>query len=115
MANEDVSDDELDALRRRRMAEMQERQQVEAQKQHQEDQAKAQLESALKQILTVEAWDQWNNAKFSNEQNAYSAAVALLKASQSGQLKGKVTKEELKGVLSKISNLTTREFKIKRL
>ncbi|HIK02102.1 TPA: hypothetical protein H1008_03220, partial [archaeon] len=80
---------------------------------NQEAQAKNQVESALKLILTSEAWDRWNNAKMANQNIAYSAAMALLQKT-GGKVSQKISEEELKQILSQVASSQRREFNITR-
>ena len=77
MANE-TPDGELEAIRQRKLAEMQRAHQENQVKERAISQAKAQIEAAMKNLLTTEAWDQWNNAKIANEQNAFIAASEFI-------------------------------------
>ncbi|MFH1424638.1 MAG: DNA-binding protein [archaeon] len=108
-------DAELEAIRQRKMAELQQEQEQEAQMHQAETNAKKQVQQVLRQILTQEAWAQWSTARMANENNAYAAAITLVKAVESGQIKGKITLEQLKIVLGAVSSQTHREFKIRRV
>ncbi|HIK00952.1 TPA: DNA-binding protein [archaeon] len=110
----EISDDELEAIRQRKLAELQRSQHESTAREQAISRAKTEIETAMKNLLTADAWDQWNNAKIANEQNAFIAASELIRLAQSGQIKGKITKEQIRGVLAAVARQTTREFKIKR-
>lgn len=105
---------ELEELRRKKLEQMQQAQEAQAQRQQAEMQARAQIEGALRPLLTQDAWDQWNSAKFSNEKVAYTAAMTIVKAGQTGQLPGKLNVEQLKAVLSAVNQQTRVDWNIKR-
>ncbi len=109
-----MNDKELEKIRKKKLEELKKKQESEEEQEEKVSQAKAQIERALRKVLTPKAWDKWNNVKFANEQNAYAAAQAILRAVQAGQLEIKVSEEDLRGILSKINNMTRKEFNIKR-
>ncbi len=113
MAN-NISDNELEAIRQRKLAEMQRSREEQSVREQAVNQAKAEIESAMKALLTPDAWDQWNNAKIANEQNAFIAAQELIRLAQKGQIKGKITREQIRAVLATIAKQTTRDITIKR-
>ncbi len=109
-----MTDDELDALRQRRMAEMQKHQSERAAQEKAVAEAKAQIEFILRQILTADAWEQWNNAKLANQDNAFIAAQQLIRLAQGGKIKGKISKGQIRAVLDAVYQQTHRETKITR-
>ncbi|HIJ98199.1 TPA: hypothetical protein H1009_03870 [archaeon] len=110
----EISDDELDALRQRRMAEMQKSREQNAAQEKAISEAKAQIESILRQILSADAWEQWNNAKLANQDNAFVAAQQLIRLAQGGKIKGKISKDQIRAVLDAVYKQTHREPKITR-
>ena len=114
MTNNEIPDDELDAIRQRKLAELQRSQHETSAREQAIARAKSEIEAAMKNLLTPDAWDQWNNAKIANEQNAFLAASELIRLAQRGQIKGKINREQIRGVLAAIDRQTRREFKIKR-
>jgi programmed cell death protein 5 len=111
--------DELEEIRKRKLAEMQSQaQEQQAAREQQEAAARqqlAQLEHALRQALTPDAWEQWSMAKVGNAENAYLAGATILRYIQAGQLHPKVNKEQVRAILSEVGKQTRREFNIKRL
>jgi len=110
----EISDDELDALRQRRMAEMQKSREQNAAQEKAISEAKAQIESILRQILSADAWEQWNNAKLANQDNAFVAAQQLIRLAQGGKIQGKISKDQIRAVLDAVYKQTHREPKITR-
>ena len=104
---------ELDEIRKRRMAELQQQQaamnadpQQLAQQQLLEQQAaqqqaemQAQLKQAMKQILTPEARGRLDNLRLTKPELVQNIEIQLLQSAQAGSLRGKVTDEQLKVLL----------------
>lgn len=114
--------DELEKLRQKRMAELQQQaamnadpqqmaQQQLAQQQQQEMQA--QLKQAMKQVLTPEARSRLDNLKLTKPELVQQIEIQLLQSAQTGSLRGKVTDEQLKVLLKNLMG-QKREIKISR-
>ncbi|MCI5736491.1 MULTISPECIES: DNA-binding protein [Methanobrevibacter] len=107
---------ELDEIRKRRMAELQQQQaamnadpQQMAQQQLLEQQAaqqqaemQAQLKQAMKQILTPEARGRLDNLRLTKPELVQNIEIQLLQSAQAGSLRGKVTDEQLKVLLKNL-------------
>ena len=115
---------DLDEIRQKRMAELQAQQaaaqqqmqqQQAAQLQQQEAQAKleAQKKQILGQILTSEARNRLANLKLTKPELVNQIELQLIQSAQAGSLRGKVTDEQLKVLLSQIAG-QKREIKITR-
>jgi programmed cell death protein 5 len=115
---------DLDEIRQKRMAELQAQQaamqnqaqqQAEAQAQQQEAQAQleAQKKQILSQILTSEARERLSNLKLTKPELVSQIEMQLIQSAQSGSLRGKVTDDQLKVLLSQIAG-QKREIKITR-
>ena len=115
---------DLDEIRQKRMAELQAQQaamqnqaqqQAEAQVQQQEAQAQfeAQKKQILSQILTSEARERLSNLKLTKPELVSQIEMQLIQSAQSGSLRGKVTDDQLKVLLSQIAG-QKREIKITR-
>ncbi len=94
-----MSDEELEAIRKRKMASLQ---QEALRDQAQEEaivEAQAQKETVLRQILTAEARARLSNIKMVKPQFAEQIEMQLIQLASSGRLKGKVTDEQLKALL----------------
>ena len=99
-----MDDAELESIRQKKLAELQQQQESAEHMAQQENSAKHQIETVLRQILTPDAWEQWNNLKYrdtvSKTTFAHQVGMMLIQASQSGQVPGKINKEQLKRFLA---------------
>ena len=107
---------ELDEIRKRRMAELQQQaamnadpqqiaqQQLAQQQMAQQRQAEmeAQLKEAMKQILTLEARGRLDNLRLTKPELVQNIEIQLLQSAQAGSLRGKVTDEQLKVLLKNL-------------
>ena len=112
-----MEDPELEALRQRRLAEMQaNQQQAAAQQQAAEDQRRQmeiQKQAILRQILTPDARDRLANIRVANPQMAESVEIQLIQRAQSGRLQGVINDAMLRDILRKVAP-THREITIER-
>ena len=115
-----MDDPELEALRQRRMAEMQQQngshhQQMAQQQQAEEqrEQIDSQRQAILRQILTPEARDRLANVKLADPQHAESVETQLIQLAQSGRLQKVITEDMLKELLRQIAP-KKRDIKIER-
>lgn len=108
---------ELEAIKKRKLAELQAAQQHTSIAQTQaNEEAKlaeqmAQLEAMAKQVMTKEAKQRFGTVKLAHPKIAMNALLAILQAMQSGKLR-KIDDESLKDLLRTISQ--KREVKITR-
>lgn len=114
-----AGDEELDALRRRRLAELQARAQqqrvdevAQAQAEAREEQ-EAQTEQFLRQILTPEARERLARLKMARPEEARALEAQLIQLAQSGRLQGRVDDEQLKLILARLFP-GGRDIKIRR-
>ncbi len=110
--------DELDEIKKRRLIELQ-KQQGEALKEQtgEEQQLQAQLEqleSVVKQFLSKEALQRYGNIKTAHQEQAVQLLVILGQAIQKGQIREKISDEQLKNILRQLQP-EKRDIKIKRL
>jgi len=113
LSDEDYTDDELEALRRKRMAQLQ-RSSVEDQRRaQQQQQVERQKQSIIRQILTPEARQRLTNIKMVKPEFAEELEMQLIQLAQSGRLRGQVTDEQLKRTLEQLQG-QRREIKIRR-
>jgi len=114
-----MEDEELESIRQKKLAELQQQYAEAEQRAQQETVAKQQIETVLRQILAPDAWEQWNNLKYrdniSGTSFAHQVAILLIQAAQSGQIQGQISKEQLKRFLAVVQQKTSREIKIKGL
>ena len=112
-----MSDDkELEALRKRRLAELEAQGQAEAQAEAQKAQIDAQKAMILRQILTPKARDRLARIKIARPEFAESLENQLIALAQNRSLRGPVTEEQLIDILKRIESgkrESTIEFKRK--
>src|SRR5215472_4069002 len=99
MSDEDYSDEELEAMRRRRMAELQRSSIEDQRRSQQKQQVERQKQSIIRQILTPEARQRLTNIKMVKPEFAEELEMQLIQLAQSGRLRGQVTDEKMKQTL----------------
>ena len=115
MMSEDVgySDQELDALRRRRYSELQ-RAAIEEQRQGDSNrQVEAQKQAVLKKILTPEARQRLTNIRMVKPEFAEQIALQLIQLAQTGKLKSQISDDQLKEALGRLQS-QKKEIRIRR-
>ena len=102
-----MEDPELEALRQRRMAELQNNQAQQAAQQQaaaqQRQQMEAQKQMILRQILTPDARDRLSNIRAANPEICNAVEMQLIQLAQSGRLQGVVNDDMLRQFLRQIS------------
>lgn len=113
-----MQDDELEALRRRRMAELQgaQQQQIQQQAMMQEQAARreAEIQAIMRQILTPEARDRLGKVRLAYPDVAAAVEEQLIRLLQMGRIQGQVDDRTLKAILQKVSP-QKRDIKIERV
>ncbi len=103
-------DDELEEIRKRRLAEIQkqqaQQQPTDVQAAYQQEQAKAEMDAQkqaiLRQILTPEARERLTTLKMSRAALGEQLEIQLISLAQSGRLQSKIDDEQLKTLLIKM-------------
>ena len=109
-----MSDDEqLEALRKRRMTELQQRLAQEQQRAQAQQHVELQKQAVLRQILTVEARQRLTNLKMVKPEFAGQIELQLIQLAQAGRLKIPVTDDQLKQMLGELQS-RRRDIKIRR-
>jgi programmed cell death protein 5 len=98
-------DEELEEIKRRKLAELQ-------RKMEEERQRRAQIEAALRQILTPEARERLANLRLVKPELAQALEEQLINLARSGRVKIPITDDFLKRLLAEIYEQTHRETKI---
>ncbi|MFH0815847.1 MAG: DNA-binding protein [Methanobacteriota archaeon] len=109
-----MDDDELQALRRKRIEEIQRNQQDAAAQQKQREAAEAQMQSAMRQILTPEARERLARLKIAYPDVVASVEQQLIGLAQSGRLDRMIDDSTLQQILQKVLP-ERRDIKIKRM
>ena len=107
-----MSDEELEALRQKKLAALKDQAAQEQMQDQAAAEAQAQKEAILRQILTPEARQRLTNVRMVRPQFAEQIEMQLIQLASSGRLRGRVTDEQLKGLLKQIQG-TERERKVK--
>lgn len=109
-----MSEEELEALRKRRMLELQQRL-VEEQKQSQaQQQLEGQKQALIRRILTPEARSRLTNLKMVKPEFTQQLELQLIQLAQQGRIAIPITDEQLKELLVKLQS-GRREYKIRRV
>ena len=110
--------DELEEIKKRRLMELQRQQQDNLKEQigeQQQLQAQVeQLEAVVRQFLSREALQRYGNLKSAHQEKAIQLLALLGQAIQQGQIKEKITDEQLKNLLKRLEP-EKKEFKIRRV
>jgi programmed cell death protein 5 len=113
MSNGDYTDEELEALRRRRMAELQRSAYDEQRRSQAQQQVDRQKQSIIRQILTPEARQRLANIRMVKPEVAEELEMQLIQLAQSGRLQTQITDEQLKKTLVQLQS-QKKEIKIRR-
>ncbi len=97
--------DELEELKKAKLEQYQEETQIQQQI--------AQLESVARSYLDKDAVERYNNLKTAHQELAIQALVVIAQLAQSGKMNGKITGQQFKEILLRISP-QKRDFKITR-
>jgi programmed cell death protein 5 len=112
--DDEYSDEELEALRRRRYSELQ-RSAVDEQRQTESRrQFEAQKQAVLKQILTPEARQRLTNIRMVKPEFADQVELQLIQLAQAGRISLPITDEQLKEALGKLQS-QRKDIKIRRV
>ena len=113
MSDGDYTDDELEALRRRRMAEMQRVAYDEQRRSQAQKQVERQKQSIIRQILTPEARQRLANIRMVKPEFAEELEMQLIQLAQSGRLQTQITDEQLKRTLVQLQS-QKKDIRIRR-
>ena len=107
-------DEELEALRKRRMMELQQRMTQEEQQAQAEKQVELQKQALLRRILTPEARQRLANLRMVRPEFASQIELQLIQIAQQGRIELPIDDEQLKQILMRLQG-TRRAIRIRRV
>jgi len=109
-----VSEEELEALRKRRMLELQQRMVEEQQQAQAQQQLESQKQALLRRILTPEARSRLTNLNMVKPEFTQQLELQLIQLAQQGRIAIPITDEQLKELLVRLQS-GRRDYKIRRV
>jgi len=113
-----MQDDELEDIRRRRMAQLQQSQDSQLQQQaimqERAKQAEAERQAIMRQILTPDARERLGRVRMANPDVAMAVEDQLIRLLQMGRVNSQIDDETLKAILRKVAP-QKRDIKIERV
>jgi programmed cell death protein 5 len=109
-----MSDEELDAIRRKKLLAMQQRMNDEQKQAQEEQQLEAQKQALLRQILSPEARQRLTNLKMVKPEFTEQLELQLIQLAQTGKLPIPLSDNQLKQILVQLQS-RKRETKIRRI
>jgi programmed cell death protein 5 len=114
MSGDDLSEQELEQLRRRRLAELQRAAAEEERRGEVQQQVEVQKQAILKRILTMEARQRLTNIKMVKPEFADQLELQLIQLAQSGRVKLPISDAQLKEALVRLQS-QRKDIKIRRI
>jgi programmed cell death protein 5 len=114
MSSEDLSEEELELIRQRKMSELQRSMVDEQRTERAQKQLEAQKQNLLRAILTPEARQRLTNIRMVRPEFAEQLELQLIQIAQSGRLKIPLTDEQLKETLKRLQS-QRRDITIRRI
>ncbi|MEM3552484.1 MAG: DNA-binding protein [Candidatus Bathyarchaeia archaeon] len=112
--SEEVNGEELESIKRRKLAQLQRALIEEQRKAELKRQLEIKKQEILRQILTTEARQRLANIKMVKPEFTEQLELQLIQIAQTGRIPLPINDEQLKMILAKIQS-QRREFKIKRI
>ena len=109
-----MSEDELDALRKRRMVELQQRMVEEQQQAQAQQQLEGQKQALLRKILTPDARRRLTNLNLVKPEFTQQLELQLIQLAQQGRISLPITDKQLKELLVKLQ-AGKRDYTIRRV
>jgi programmed cell death protein 5 len=109
-----VSEEELEALRKRRLLELQQRMAEEQQQAQAQQQLERQKQALLRRILTPEARRRLTNLNMVKPEFTQQLELQLIQLAQQGRINIPITDEQLKELLVRLQS-GRRDYKIRRV
>ena len=113
MSGDDLGEEELEQLRRRRLAELQRAAAEEDRRAEVQQQVEVQKQAILKRILTMEARQRLTNIKMVRPEFADQLELQLIQLGQSGKVKIPISDAQLKDALVRLQS-QRKEIRIRR-
>jgi programmed cell death protein 5 len=104
MSGDDLGEEELEQLRRRRLAELQRAAAEEDRRAEVQQQVEVQKQAILKRILTMEARQRLTNIKMVKPEFADQLELQLIQLAQSGRVKLPISDAQLKDALVRMQS-----------
>jgi programmed cell death protein 5 len=114
MSGDELGEEELEQLRRRRLAELQRAAAEEERRAEVQQQVEVQKQAILKRILTVEARQRLTNIKMVKPEFADQLELQLIQLAQSGRVKLPISDAQLKEALVRLQS-QRKDIKIRRI
>jgi len=114
MSGDELSEEELEQLRRRRLAELQRAAAEEERRAEVQQQVEIQKQAILKRILTPEARQRLTNIKMVRPDFADQLELQLIQLAQSGRVKLPISDSQLKEALVRLQS-QRKEIRIRRM
>ena len=109
-----MSEEELDALRKRRMLELQQRMSEEQKQVQAQQKIESQKQALLRRILTPEARSRLTNLNMVKPQFTQQLELQLIQLAQQGRINVPISDEQLKELLVRLQS-GRRDYKIRRV
>jgi programmed cell death protein 5 len=114
MSGDDIGEEELEQLRRRRLAELQRAAAEEERRAEVQQQVEVQKQAILKRILTMEARQRLTNIRMVKPEFADQLELQLIQLAQSGRVKLPISDAQLKEALVRLQS-QRKDIKIRRI
>jgi len=114
MSGDELGEEELEQLRRRRLTELQRAAAEEEQRAEVHQQVEAQKQAILKRILTMEARQRLTNIRMVRPDFAAQLELQLIQLAQTGKVKLPISDAQLKDALVRLQS-RKKDIKIRRI
>ena len=114
MSGDELGEEELEQLRRRRLAELQRAAAEDEQRAEVQQQVESQKQAILKRILTMEARQRLTNIKMVRPDFAAQLELQLIQLAQTGRVKLPISDAQLKDALVRLQS-QKKDIKIRRM
>lgn len=109
-----MSEDDLEALRKKRLLELQQQMTKEQQQINVQQQVESQKQALLRRILTTDARQRLTNLKMVKKEFAEQLEIQLIQLAQQGKMNLPISDKQLKEILIRLQS-RRRDIKIRRV